>query len=627
MVLYVAGIVSFAILSVYSWNRNMQIQDSINLGVELQKESREVKSLMKDIVFDLFTPKVYGQVRSLTYSPRSAVTLKQWQEAVLKYKKTFSDFMGLSDLVKSDDEVIRDQYFTALMMNDKAMEMLDKMESTLFILREKYRTSDNLYNEMQKNDSLNSFFREFQETSYYFTNSFESFMNYFIKTLEEEGARLRRRLTTFFIVSAVLILCVSVFLTLYIARDLSRKLLKVEQSFRQVSHGNFSVRIDISSKDEFGAFATTFTNLVTDLKENVDSILNLTRDIGAFITDGSDLTNLLDIVAQAVIQDTTADAVVIYRFDHDGAASLDLSKGAEQNEKDLEKMLGIINRRIIRPNSHFLYRSAAAQVFDDRSVLDMELVTSFLAVPLVVQGRTFGLLVSVKNSEDDPFSDLGITRLMTFAEYASLSIENFLTYNELLERREAQYQALSSQVQPHFIYNVMSGILGLNSRGDREAIRRTIEALKGMLRYIQSGNSWTSLEEEIDFIRQYLLLQKIRFGERLDFEIDIDDEIRHLQLPRLILQPVVENAVIHGIEPLEGGGKLFIYAKAVRRRGEMRADINISDNGTGFMVENLETGANIGISNVRQRLDVVFPEGTFRIQSSPGAGTSVELKI
>ncbi len=627
MVLYVAGIVSFAILSVYSWNRNMQIQDSINLGVELQKESREVKSLMKDIVFDLFTPKVYGQVRSLTYSPRSAVTLKQWQEAVLKYKKTFSDFMGLSDLVKSDDEVIRDQYFTALMMNDKAMEMLDKMESTLFILREKYRTSDNLYNEMQKNDSLNSFFREFQETSYYFTNSFESFMNYFIKTLEEEGARLRRGLTTFFIVSAVLILCVSVFLTLYIARDLSRKLLKVEQSFRQVSHGNFSVRIDISSKDEFGAFATTFTNLVTDLKENVDSILNLTRDIGAFITDGSDLTNLLDIVAQAVIQDTTADAVVIYRFDHDGAASLDLSKGAEQNEKDLEKMLGIINRRIIRPNSHFLYRSAAAQVFDDRSVLDMELVTSFLAVPLVVQGRTFGLLVSVKNSEDDPFSDLGITRLMTFAEYASLSIENFLTYNELLERREAQYQALSSQVQPHFIYNVMSGILGLNSRGDREAIRRTIEALKGMLRYIQSGNSWTSLEEEIDFIRQYLLLQKIRFGERLDFEIDIDDEIRHLQLPRLLLQPVVENAVIHGIEPLEEGGKLFIYAKAVRRRGEMRADITISDNGTGFMVENLETGANIGISNVRQRLNVVFPEGTFRIQSSPGAGTSVELKI
>ena len=93
MFIYIAGISFFAGISIYSWNKNSQIQHSINLGVQLQKESREVKSLMKDIVFDLFTPKMYGQIRSLTYSPRSAVTLTQWKEAVLEYKRTFADFM------------------------------------------------------------------------------------------------------------------------------------------------------------------------------------------------------------------------------------------------------------------------------------------------------------------------------------------------------------------------------------------------------------------------------------------------------------------------------------------------------------------------------------------------------
>ncbi|MBI9106722.1 MAG: histidine kinase [Spirochaetales bacterium] len=624
--IYIAGISFFAVISIYSWNKNTQIQQSINLGVQLQKDSREVKSLMKDIVFDLFTPKMYGQVRSLTYSPRSAVTLSQWKEAVLQYKKTFSDFMSISNFVKSSDEGLRDQYFTALMMNDRAMEMLKQMEGTLVFLREQYRTVDNLYNKMQKDESLTPFFTEVQETSYFFTNSFESFMNYFIKSLNEEGDRLRRRIIMIFIISAGAVSAISFLLTLYIVRDLSKKLLKVENTFRQVSYGNFSVKMDINSRDEFGEFSKTFTTLVTNLKENVDSILNLTRDIGSFISEGSDLRSLLQLVVQAVVQDTTADSAFILRFDKDGTAIPEAENGRTIDVTDQRILLDYFSRRIIRPTSFIQYRPD--EVADkDSELVNLDAVTSMLAVPLMVEGRVFGILAALKIETENNFSDLGITRLRTFAEYASLSIDNFLKYSELIEKREAQYQALSSQVQPHFLYNIMSGILGLNSRGDSEGIKMTIEALKGMLRYIQSKSNWSSLEEEFEFLEKYLSLQRIRFGKRLEYSLELDDGIRHLQIPRLLLQPLVENAVIHGIEPIEEGGCLNVRAIMVRRLGEKGADIVVSDNGAGFETGDLDKKANIGLSNVRQRVQIAFPDSSFLIESSPDSGTRIELKI
>ncbi len=627
MFIYIAGISFFAVISVYSWNRNSQLQQSINLGVQLQKDSREVKSLMKDMIFDLFTPKMYGQIRSLTYSPRSAVTLSQWKEAVLQYKKTFSDFMSISNFVKSRDEHLRDQYFTALMMNDKAMEMLDNMEETLIYLREQYRTVDNLYNTMQKDDTITPFFRQVQETSYYFTNSFESFMNYFIKSLNEEGEKLKKRIVAFFIISAGAVVLLTLLLTLYISRDLGRKLVKVENTFRQVSLGNFSVRMEISSHDEFGDFSNTFTTLVNDLKKNVDSILNLTRDIGSFITEGSELGSLLHLVVQAVVQDTAADASLIFRFERDGTARLEAENGSSPGEHDREILLQYFSNRIVRPNSVIQYNSGS---ISDAALLTFEKlqsVISMLVVPLSIEGKVFGILIALKTRPGEYFSDLGITRLQTFAEYASLSIDNFLKYNELIEKREAQYQALSSQVQPHFIYNVMSGILGLNSKGDSDGIKLTVEALKNMLRYIQSGNNWTSVEEEFEFLNRYLMLQKIRFGERLKFSFELEEGIKNLRIPRLLLQPLVENAVIHGIEPLEEGGNLTITAVEIRRLGEKGTDITILDNGCGFDVSDIEKKSNIGLLNVRQRMQIAFPNSIFLIDSEPGKGTKVELKI
>jgi len=528
--------------------------------------------------------------------------------------------MKLDHFFREGKDLIRDQYFTAITMNERAMEMLSNMEETLVILRSQYRTSENLYNEMQKEESLIPFFNEFQETSYYFKNSFESFMNYFIDSIREEGEILQNRMNFVFISTSIFILIVSLIFTLFISRDLVGKLKKVETSFRMVSKGNFSTSLDIYSSDEFGSFAETFNELISDLKENVNSILNLTKDIGGFISEKSDVDALYELVAMAIIQDTSADSVLVLRNDKDGTFIKEAEKGKALANVEEIKIREYIGRQITHHNRQVYIRDASEE-------LGLDEISSILAVPLLVEGKSFGYLISIKRTMGEYFSDLGFTRLATFAEYASLTIDNYFKYQELLERRDARYQALQSQVQPHFLYNVLGVILGLNRSGEKEKITDTVSALKDMLRYIQSQNSWTSLEEECQFIEQYCLLQKIRFGDRISYTISIDEKARHFQIPRLLLQPLIENSIIHGIEPLENSGELFVKCESTRIRGEKGITVQIHDNGIGFDSENMDRKMNVGLLNVQQRLKIAYPESIFSIESKLGEGTTVRIDI
>ncbi len=620
IVIYISGIIFISLLSLYGWRRTEQIQQSVTMGVDLQLKSREVQSLMKDIIFDLFVPEMYGHIRSLTYSPRSAVTIKQLQEALIDYNTIFNNFMTQDSFLEGNKEIIRDQYFTAIRMNTRAMSMMDRIEDILIVIREQYHSEENLYSAMQKDEALIPFFTEIQEASYYFKNSFESFMNYFIKSLNDEAERIRTRIYLFFIVMTGLILSFSIIFTLYLSRDLTTKLTLMKGAFRNVSHGDFSKKLSINSNDEFGAFTVTFNELLNDLKENVNNILNLTRDIGSFISDKSDLIDLYNLVAAAVVQDTSADISVVLKYEITGKFQLVAVSGEALTEEDKIKLMSIVSDRVYRPNSLFTLNA-------DNNEISESLFKSLLAAPLVVDGKNYGLLVSIKTRSNNEFSDLGITRFSTFTEYVSLTLDNYFKYKELIERREAQYQALQSQVQPHFLYNILTVILGLNRKDDRAGIIATVTALKDMLRYIQSQNRWTSIEQECRFIEQYCSLQKIRFGARFSYSIEFDEEAGSFQIPRLLLQPLLENSVIHGIEPMEKNGIVSLKCMGRRFRGETGVIISIEDNGVGFDSSKLKEQSNVGIMNVEERLKLTFPESALTFSSKPGKGTVVKIEI
>jgi Predicted signal transduction protein with a C-terminal ATPase domain len=203
----------------------------------------------------------------------------------------------------------------------------------------------------------------------------------------------------------------------------------------------------------------------------------------------------------------------------------------------------------------------------------------------------------------------------------------------LLLEREAQLSALQQQINPHFLYNTLDSIQWMAYRAGATEISRMATALGRFFRGVVHGSKGlVSVAEELDLLSQYLVIQRIRFGSKLRVELEVSEETLDRLTLKLLLQPLVENALVHGIEPLREGGSIII-------RGEARANrlfFEVKDDGIGMEAEALgslqdrlsgeagETG--VGLANVVGRLRLQFEEDQdFRIESSPGQGTRVTV--
>ncbi|KIL40999.1 hypothetical protein SD70_10335 [Gordoniibacillus kamchatkensis] len=200
-------------------------------------------------------------------------------------------------------------------------------------------------------------------------------------------------------------------------------------------------------------------------------------------------------------------------------------------------------------------------------------------------------------------------------------------FRAALGRRNAEFRALQSQIQPHFLYNTLNGFIGLNRSGQSRLLERAILSLSGMLRYTLEQNDEVQLKEEFDFIAKYGELQRMRFAHKMELDIALDPEAERIPVPKLLIQPIVENAIIHGIEPCGRPCRLTIRARLRRSAGDAGAvlDIRISDNGTGYDPDKAMAG--VGISNVRERLRYAYEDAVLRIESATQEGTTVTISI
>lgn len=200
-------------------------------------------------------------------------------------------------------------------------------------------------------------------------------------------------------------------------------------------------------------------------------------------------------------------------------------------------------------------------------------------------------------------------------------------YKAMLAQRNAEYRALQSQIQPHFLYNTLTGLIGLNRIGEKKKLEEAIISLSGMLRYILDDNQWADIQNEFLFLTKYALLQQIRFQDKLKFRIEYDESLADFKIPKLLFQPILENAVIHGIEPDDKENEIDILATTVNLNGEEVICIDIRDDGVGFDMQTVRSQSHIGISNVRARLQLVYPDATLTVRSTPGSGTRVTIII
>lgn len=201
-------------------------------------------------------------------------------------------------------------------------------------------------------------------------------------------------------------------------------------------------------------------------------------------------------------------------------------------------------------------------------------------------------------------------------------------FRAALNQKNAEFRALQSQIQPHFLYNTLNGFIGLNRLGDKKGLEKAILGLSGMLRYILDQGDWTTVKEELQFLQKYCDLQKLRFSERLNVLVHIETEVEQWKIPKLLLQPLVENAIIHGVEPLERPCNVTIEGKSEKYDSESYLVITIRDNGIGFNFNgDFNQNNRIGINNVKERLTMSFPRAQFDIRSQLEAGTVIEIRI
>jgi LytS/YehU family sensor histidine kinase len=189
---------------------------------------------------------------------------------------------------------------------------------------------------------------------------------------------------------------------------------------------------------------------------------------------------------------------------------------------------------------------------------------------------------------------------------------------------KAQLSALRQQVEPHFLFNTLNTIAGLVREGRNDAAVDMIAGLGELLRQAlkTSDRQQVALEEELELLERYLGIEKVRFAERLRVVMDVPKELRGERVPSLILQPIVENAVKHGIARRVEGGTVAISAE--RRNGSLR--LSVYNDGPA-LPEGWKKSGGIGLENVRERLESLYGRNGELSVKNDGSGVRVTVTL
>jgi two-component system LytT family sensor kinase len=251
-----------------------------------------------------------------------------------------------------------------------------------------------------------------------------------------------------------------------------------------------------------------------------------------------------------------------------------------------------------------------------------------IIVPLIVESRTRGSLIIV--------GGVGHKRLLRMSQEVARFVCTELELGELQESRQrlaqAEVKALRAQISPHFVYNALNAI-GSLVRTDPEHARELLQEFAEFTRYSFRANGlFTTLAEELRNIDRYLTIQRARYNERLSVRLRISPEVLNVVVPFLVLQPLVENAVQHGLANKPGGGTVTIIAQD----NGSEALISVEDDGVGMDADLLlddlkdahKSGAHVGIGNINHRMRTVFGEDyALMVETAPDAGMKVTMRV
>lgn len=210
--------------------------------------------------------------------------------------------------------------------------------------------------------------------------------------------------------------------------------------------------------------------------------------------------------------------------------------------------------------------------------------------------------------------------------------------------QKAEMKALQAQITPHFLYNTFDTIIWLAEEEDTERVVKITKAFSEFLRIsLSKGHEWITIQQELDHIRNYLTIQKIRYADILNYEIFINEQLNNSKIIKLVLQPLIENAIYHGIKNKRGRGHIEVYADFLNEEKKF-IEFKVKDDGAGFTPERLEEvrkelsaasqdseklNSVYGLYNVHKKLCLYYGNQTegIKIESEQNKGTQISFVI
>jgi two-component system LytT family sensor kinase len=253
---------------------------------------------------------------------------------------------------------------------------------------------------------------------------------------------------------------------------------------------------------------------------------------------------------------------------------------------------------------------------------------SAVLAPLTVQGKRAGTLITFYRSVGRPSGD-ELRIVQEAASLVSAQVELSVVREQEERLAQAELRALRAQISPHFIYNALAAVAGdIHARPD-EARELLIDFAEFTRYLFRDGRSYVTLADELAHVERYLRLEQARFRDSLHVTVDVPAETLVAVVPAMSIQPLVENAVRHGVERRAGSGRIAITSRVTGGDVELR----VSDDGIGINAERIPAllagaGGGIGLSNVDARLRATFGERyALRIESRPGQGTTAVMIV
>ncbi len=209
-----------------------------------------------------------------------------------------------------------------------------------------------------------------------------------------------------------------------------------------------------------------------------------------------------------------------------------------------------------------------------------------------------------------------ISEIKTISENLNIMIQNINDhiqneYKLQISQKIAEYQALQAEIDPHFLYNILNLFITLNRINERNQLENAIINLSHLFRYTCEHTTVSTINKEFSFIKDYLSLQQIRYDDRLSFQIFVEPGLEDFEIPKLLIQPLIENAIVHSLEPSDK--KIMIQLTAIKVKNKFGYNltvISVINTGLPFIASN-SSPKRVGIQNVEERLKLFNPKAFF----------------